>query len=121
MDSRRQQKVASVIKEAFSGVLLRVGKGIYGHALVTVTQVKTTPDLSEARFYLSIFNGDKEAILGAMIERKHELKRMLASELRHSLRHIPEITFFIDDTLDEVYKIEEIFTKLQQDKTSPDA
>ena len=59
MDSRRQQKVASLIKEEFTDILAKSGRGIYGKAFVTVTKVMVTPDLSTARFHLSVFNGDK--------------------------------------------------------------
>ena len=113
MDSRRQQKVASLVKEEFSDILLRSGRDIYGKAFVTVTAVKMTPDLSVARFYLSVFTGDKEEVLQQFQNRKPEVKRLLAEKLRKHLRHIPEIEFFIDDTLDHVFKMEEIFKKIK--------
>ena len=56
MESRRQLKMGSVIQEAFTGILNREGKSIYGKAFVTVTRVKVTSDLGLVRFYLSIFN-----------------------------------------------------------------
>ena len=113
MDSRRQQKVASLVKEEFSDILLRSGRDIYGKAFVTVTAVKMTPDLSVARFYLSVFTGDKEEVLQQFQNRKPEVKRLLADKLRKHLRHIPDIEFFIDDTLDHVFKMEEIFKKIK--------
>jgi ribosome-binding factor A len=54
MDSRRQQKVASLIKEEFTDILLKSGRGFYGKAFVTVTNVKVTPDLSTVRFHVSV-------------------------------------------------------------------
>ena len=113
MDSRRQQKVASLVKEEFSDILLRSGRDICGKAFVTVTAVKMTPDLSVARFYLSVFTGDKEEVLQQFQNRKPEVKRLLADKLRKHLRHIPDIEFFIDDTLDHVFKMEEIFKKIK--------
>ena len=113
MDSRRQQKVASLVKEEFTDILLRSGRDIYGKAFVTVTAVKMTPDLSVARFYLSVFTGDKEEVLQQFQNRKPEVKRLLADKLRKHLRHIPDIEFFIDDTLDHVFKMEEIFKKIK--------
>jgi len=63
MDTRRQLRIASVIKDAFSEILVRDGKNIYGTAFVTVTNVKVTSDLTLVRFYLSIFNVvDKEEV-----------------------------------------------------------
>lgn len=58
MDSRRQLKMASLIKEAFTEILIREGKKIYGKAFVTVSNVKVTSDLLLARFNLSIYNAE---------------------------------------------------------------
>lgn len=113
MDSRRQQKVASLIKEEFSDILLRMGRGIYGKALVTVTSVKVTPDLSSARFHLSVFNGDKEEIIRNFQEHRQELRRQLGDKLRFNLRRVPELEFFIDDTLDDVFRMDELFKKIR--------
>jgi ribosome-binding factor A len=115
MDSRRQQKVSSLIKEEFTNVLLKIGRGIYGKALVTVTEVKVTPDLSLARFYLSIFNGDKALVLHNFQEKKHEIKRLMGGQLRFNLRHIPELEFYVDESLDDVFKMEELFKRIKEE------
>jgi ribosome-binding factor A len=113
MDSRRQQKVASLIKEEFTNILLKAGRGIYGKALVTVTNVKVTPDLATVRFHLSIFNGDKEQIIQNFQEKKQELKHQLGDKLRFSLRRVPDLEFFLDDTLDDVFRMDELFKKIK--------
>ena len=115
MDSRRQQKVASLIKEEFTDILLKSGRSIYGKALVTVTNVKVTPDLSMVRFHLSVFNGDKDEVIKQFQEKKQELKRMLGDKLRFNLRRVPEIEFFLDETLDDVFRMEELFKKIKTD------
>ncbi|MBK7147563.1 MAG: 30S ribosome-binding factor RbfA [Bacteroidetes bacterium] len=116
MDSRRQLKIGSLIKEIFSQVLLREGKNLYGKALVTVTNVKVTSDLTLARFYLSIYNTDTpDSVIDVFNEKKFEIKRMLAEKLRHDLRRIPEIEFFRDDTLDYVYHMEDVFKKIKEE------
>ncbi|HWB64854.1 MAG TPA: 30S ribosome-binding factor RbfA [Chitinophagales bacterium] len=113
MDSRRQLKIASLIKEEFTSILNKEGKSIYGTAFVTVTNVTVTSDLTLARFYLSIYNTESpDAVIERFNERKYELKRHLANALRHHLRRIPEIEFFKDDTLDYVSHIEEVFKKI---------
>lgn len=115
MDTRRQQKIASVIKEVFSDILLRHGKNIYGSAFVTVTKVKPTSDLGLVRFYLSIYNtANADEVLEKFKEKKFELKKLLAEKLRHHLRIVPQIEFFKDDTLDYVQQIEEVFRKIKQ-------
>jgi ribosome-binding factor A len=118
MDSRRQLKIASVIKEAFTQILLREGRSIYGGSLVTVTNVKVTSDLTLVRFYLSIYNTPTpDAIIENFEAKKHELKRWLAEKLRHDLRRIPEIEFFKDETLDQVFHMEEVFKKIREEES----
>jgi ribosome-binding factor A len=117
MDSRRQSKIASVIKEAFTDILSREGKSIYGKAFVTVTNVKVTSDLTLVRFYLSIYNAENpDEVVNRFNESKFEIKRHLAEKLRHQLRRIPEIEFFRDDTLDYVSRMEEVFKKINAEE-----
>jgi len=117
MDSRRQLKIASLIKEAFTEILSRNGKSIYGKAFVTVTNVTVTSDLILTRFYLSIFNADNaNEVVNSFREHKAEIKRQLGEKLRHHLRRIPEIEFFRDETLDNAYRIEEVFRKIKNEK-----
>ena len=116
MDSRRQLKIGSVIQEAFTDILSRDGKAIYGRAFVTVTNVKVTSDLSVARFYLSIFNAaDGKEVVQKFNEHKFEIKRKLAERLRHQLRVIPELEFFRDESLDYAFHMEEVFKKIKGD------
>jgi ribosome-binding factor A len=117
MDSRRQLKIASLIKEAFTEVLSRSGKGIYGKTFVTVTNVTVTSDLTLVRFYLSIFNAESpDEVVDKFREHKAEIKRHLGEKLRHHLRRIPEVEFFRDETLDNAYHIEEVFRKINNEK-----
>lgn len=116
MDSRRQLKIGSLIKEAFTEILSREGKNVYGKAFVTLTNVTVTSDLTLARFYLSIFNAeDADEVVKRFTAHKYELKRSLAEKLRHHLRRIPEIEFFKDETLDYAYRIEEVFKKISDE------
>jgi ribosome-binding factor A len=81
--------------------------------LVSISSVKVTPDLLEARFYLSLFQvKDVEAALKKIDDRHHEIKKDLAASVRHQLRSIPVLRFFQDDTLDNVFKLEELFKKI---------
>ena len=95
--------------------MLKSGRSIYGKALVTVTNVKVTPDLSMVRFHLSVFNGDKDEVIQHFQEKKQELKRMLGDKLRFNLRRVPDVEFFLDNTLDDVFRMEELFKKIKTD------
>jgi len=116
MDSRRQLKIASVIQEAFTDILTREGRAIYGKAFVTLTKVWASSDLGLVRFYLSIYNAeDPDAVIRSFNEKKFELKRRLNEKLRNQLRIMPEIEFFRDETLDYAFHIEDVFKKIKEE------
>ncbi len=117
-ESKRQLQVAEAIKRNFSIVLQQEGNYIYGHkALVTVTTVKVSPDLSQGKIYLSVYNiEDKQSIILLMEKEYHRLKQALAHRIKKHLRRVPELQFFLDDTLDEMYRLNELFSRLEQEK-----
>ncbi len=118
MDSRRQQKIGGLIREEFSALLNRDYKSLSGKGLISVTNVRVTSDLSIARFYLSMLNvDDKEEALKTFRQHTQEFRGKLGDKLRHQLRKIPELEFYVDDTLDYVFKMEEIFKELKNDST----
>jgi ribosome-binding factor A len=85
--------------------------------MVSIAGVKITPDLLEARIYLSLFKvSDVEKTMQVFEDRKPEIKRELTTRVKHQLRRMPELRFYLDDTLDQVFKIEEIFKKLNEEK-----
>ncbi len=85
--------------------------------LVSIASVKVTPDLLEARIYISLFQPkDAAAILNRIEEASHEIKRELASRVKHQLRRMPEIKYFIDDTLEQVFKLEKLFDELHREE-----
>jgi ribosome-binding factor A len=85
--------------------------------MVSISSVKITPDLLEVRIYLSLFQvKDPQATLKKIEERSWEIKRDLAARVKHQLRRIPELKFFLDDTLDHVFKMEELFKQIKKDK-----
>jgi ribosome-binding factor A len=85
--------------------------------MVSISSVKVTPDLLEARFYLSFFQvKDIKAALKKIDDRSYDIKKELAAKVRHQLRSIPVLKFFQDDTLEHVFKMEEIFKKISGEK-----
>lgn len=114
METKRQRQAAELVKRNFSLVLQQEGTYIYGpEPLVTVTGVKITPDLGLAKIYLSVFNTDnKQAVLLEMEEEVIRLRQALAHRIRKHIRRIPDISFFADDTLDEMYRVDHLFDKL---------
>jgi ribosome-binding factor A len=117
MDTKKQRQVAEVIKRNLSMVLQDEGGYIYGVApLVTVTEVKMTPDFSIAKVYFSVFNiEDKQTPIIAMEANYARLRHALAKRIKSAVRRIPEIQFYLDDTLDEMYRVDALFEKLYEE------
>ncbi len=116
-EGKRQKQIAGLLNEEMNKIFQRLGLGMIGGGMVSISTVKITPDLLEARFYLSFFQvKDVPAALAKIEERHHEIKKELAASVRHQLRSIPVLKFFQDDTLDHVFKMEELFKKIKEDK-----
>lgn len=117
METKRQLQVAETVKRHFSMVMIEEGAYIYGSGImVTVTAVKMTPDLSMAKIYLSVFNTDnKQAVMLQLEDELSRLHQALVIRLRKHLRRMPEISIYLDDTLDEMYRIGSMFDQLYKD------
>ncbi|CAN5301151.1 30S ribosome-binding factor RbfA [soil metagenome] len=118
-EGKRQKQVAGVLNQELNDIFLRMGLNMMDGGMISISSVKITPDLYEARIYLSFFQvKDPHAALLKINERNKEIRKDLASRVRHQLRSIPELTFYIDDTLDYVFKMEELLKKVKEDDKS---
>ncbi|MBC7949442.1 MAG: 30S ribosome-binding factor RbfA [Chitinophagaceae bacterium] len=121
-EGKRQKQIAGLLNEEMSTIFQRLGLNMIDGGMVSISSVKVTPDLLEARFYLSFFQvKDVTAAIKKIDERHHEIKKELASRVRHQLRSIPVLKFFHDDTLDQVFKMEELFKQINKDSPEDDA
>lgn len=117
LEGKRQKQIAGVIHEEMTGIFQKLGLSMIDGGLVSISSVKVTPDLLEARIYLSVFQAkDNAAVLKKVEEKAFEIKRDLAAKMKHQLRRIPEIRYYLDDTLDHVFKMEELFKKIEDEK-----
>jgi len=116
MPTIRQQQVGELIKRHFSVLLQQEGKYIYGtEALVTVTNVIMSPDFGIAKIYLSVYNHQsKQEVILELEEQVSHLRQALGSRIRRQIRRIPELHFFLDDTLDEMYRLNALFDQLKE-------
>lgn len=106
-----------MLKEEISVILQRLGLGMIDGGLVSISSVKITPDLYEARIYLSLFQvKDPQAAMKKIEERSWEIKKELVTQVKSQLRTMPQLVFYIDDTLDYVFKMEEVFKKINAEK-----
>ncbi len=113
MDSTRQQKFGRLIQKELGEIFQREGKNYYGQNFVTITGVRVTPDLSVARVQVSIFKAAKpEEVMNMIRDNMHEIRRELGKRIRNQARIIPALEFFLDDSLDYVDKMENIFKNI---------
>ena len=112
MDSTRQLKVSRLIQKELAAIFLKEGKLFLGSAMVTVTSVRISPDLSFAKIYLSLFAvADREKLLKIIKENSPIIRKLLGQQIGKQVRIIPELTFFIDDTMDHALRIHELLKK----------
>jgi len=116
-EGKRQKQIGGLIQEEINTIFQRLGLSFVQGSMISISSVKITPDLLEARIYLSIFNtADKKTALKKIEDRHWEIKKELAARIKTQLRRIPELKFFLDDTLDEVFKMEELFNKIKSEE-----
>lgn len=116
MANKRNLQVAELIKRNFSIVLQQEGSYIYGDVLVTVTRVDLTPDFGTAKIYLSIYNTeDKQSVVLLMKDSLSLLRKELARRIRKQTRKVPYLEIYEDDTLDEMYRLNELFDRIKKD------
>lgn len=108
MQTTRQQKIERLIQKDLSDILLRYARTLQG-TLISVSEVRISPDLAIAHAYLSIFPHDKvEATMKQIEEETSKFRGELGSLERHQLRIIPEIHFHLDETIDRLERIDEL-------------
>lgn len=111
METTRQSKIARLIQKELSEIFRLETSKIRG-TLVSVSVVRVSSDLSVARAYLSVFPSDKAAeVVKAVNENSKGIRYDLSQRLRHQLRKTPELTFFVDDSLDYIDNIDNILNK----------
>lgn len=98
-----------MLQKDLSDIFQREGKNFFGHAMITVTKVHVTSDLSIARVYLSLFaTKDKNELLKLVKLHTKEIRFKLGQRIGRQVRAIPDLQFYLDDSLDYIEKIEKL-------------
>ena len=114
LEGKRQKQVASVLEKDLNEIFQRLGISMMDGGMISISSVKITPDLFDARIYLSFFKVKYPVqALKTIEEKSWEIKRELTSRVRHQLRSMPQLSFFIDDTLEYVDKMEQLFKDIK--------
>lgn len=112
METTRQNKVARLIQKDLGEILQELTRDNYQGNLITVTKVYISPDLFIAKVYLSIYGKtDKKEILAQIIEHNKVIRFKLGNRIHNQVRSIPELDFFIDDSLDYIENIDNLLKK----------
>jgi len=120
-EGKRQKQIAGLLNEEINTIFQKLGLSMIDGGMVSISSVKITPDLLEARIYLSFFQvKDVKAAFKKIEDRHHDIKKELAAKVRHQLRNIPVLKFYHDDTLDHVFKMEELFKQIKDQQSADD-
>lgn len=111
METTRQNKISRLIQKELSEIFLLQTKSMNG-VLVSVSTVRISPDMSIARVYLSVFPSERsQEIVKNINDNMKSIRYELGTRVRHQLRIIPELKFFVDDSLDYAERIDELLKK----------
>lgn len=112
MEGTRLNKVNRQIQKDLGEIFQRQSQSIYQGRMITVTAVRVSPDLGIARVYLSIFPPKgKEEVLTVVKENKKTVRHELGQRIKNQMRIVPDLQFFIDDSLDYIEHIDNLLKK----------
>ncbi|MET0300645.1 MAG: 30S ribosome-binding factor RbfA [Flavitalea sp.] len=114
-EGKRQKQIAGLLNEELNQIFQRLGLTMLDGGMVSISSVRVTPDLLEARIYLSLFKvNDVNAVMEKFNDRSWEIKKELTARVSKQLRRMPVLVFFHDDTLDHAFKMEELFNSIKK-------
>lgn len=109
MDTTRQNKIDRLIQKDLGEIFRINSRSLFDGAMITVTRVNVTKDLSLARVYLSLFaTKDKHALITKIKALSKEIKKELAIKIKNQVRVIPELEYILDDSLDYIENIDKL-------------
>lgn len=109
METKRQNKISKLLQKDIGEIFQRELRSEFSKTMITVTKVYVTSDLSIAKIHLSLFAVDnKEQMLKTIIQHTNEIRYALGNRVKNQLRHVPELQFYLDDTLDYIENIENL-------------
>ena len=112
MFTKRQNQYNKLIKKELGEIFVKHGKEWFGNVLVTVTIVRITSDLSQAKVYLSVLPFEKSnEVLQNTNYRTKQIRGLFGNLVRHQVRHVPDLEFHIDDTADFIERIDKALGK----------
>lgn len=121
METKRQQKYSKLIQKELGEIFQREGKPLVGKAMVTVVRVLMSPDLGVAKVNLSFLLADNQALFERINENKGQLRKFLGNRIGKSVRVIPELVFYLDESAAYAQHMDEVISKLDIPDPSDEA
>ncbi|MFL0683735.1 ribosome-binding factor A [Algoriphagus aquaeductus] len=112
MESKRQQKYAKLIQKELGDIFQKEAKPLVGRAMVTITRVMMSPDLGFAKAYLSFLMADSKTLFDSINDHKKEIRHALAKRIGKTVRVIPELAFFPDDSASYAQHMDKVISDL---------
>lgn len=112
MESKRQQKYSKLIQKELGEIFQREGRPLVGKAMVTVTRVLMSPDLALARINLSFLLADNKVLFEKIVDNKGQVRKFLGRRIGKSVRIIPELAFFLDESAAYAQHMDGVISKL---------
>lgn len=108
METNRQKKISRLIQKDLGEILQIQGRIWFPGAMLTVTKVAVSSDLSIAKVYVSIFGKEATPVIRQVEMQTKEIRKQLGMRAKNQLRHIPDLRFYVDDSLDYIENIEKL-------------
>lgn len=108
METKRQQRINKQLQKDLGEIFQRESPNLFSRAMITVTKVQVTGDLSIAKVYLSIFGNDAKKVMEQIKIHTAEVRKQLGMRVKNQLRQVPQLHFYQDDSLDYIENIENL-------------
>jgi len=112
MESKRQQKYSKLIQKELGEIFQKEGRAVVGQAMVTVTRVLMSPDLALAKINLSFLLGENTVLFDKVDDNKGQIRKFLGRRIGKSVRIIPEVVFFLDESAAYAQHMDGVISKL---------
>ncbi len=115
IENKRQKQMSSVLLKEINDIFIKLHLNVIKGGMISISHIRITPDLLEARIYISFYQvQDKIMALQEIEARSADIKKILSSRIRTTFRRIPLLKFYEDDTIDQVFKMEELLKQIKK-------
>src|SRR4051812_13444326 len=109
----KRQQIASLLQQTLGEIFIQESPRLFGRVMITVTSVQMASNLSFAKVYLSfMLTEDKKAMLKSVAQHKNEIKGLLGKRLGSKLRRIPDVQFYVDNSIEQAIRLDRLITNL---------